>query len=102
MRQFDVCRNPQPRTAEVAPFLVVLSSHLLKDVSVVVVAPHLRDRSRAIGELEVPLIVEGETLILSLTDLFSVESRDLRPPITSLAGEEDAIRRALERLFTGF
>lgn len=102
MRQFDVFRNPQPRTASIAPFLLTLSSHLLKDVGVVVVAPLLRDRHRPIGELEVSVVVENEALILSLTDIFSVEARDLRSPVANIAADEDAIRRALERLFTGF
>ena len=102
MRQFDVDRNPQPRTAEVAPYLMMLSSHLLPDVSVVVVAPLLRDRRRPIQDLEPTLTVEGEALVLGITDLFAVEPRELKLAIASLATEEDAIRRALDRLFTGF
>ncbi|MCE3288329.1 MAG: CcdB protein, partial [Caulobacter sp.] len=44
MRQFDLYRNPQPRTAAVAPYLLALSSHLLPNVNIVIVAPLLRDR----------------------------------------------------------
>lgn len=102
MRQFEIFSNPSEATRAIAPYLVTLSSHRLKDVSVVIVAPLLRDRSRPIKELEVAVRFEGERLILSLTDLFSLETRVLRNPVGDLFAEEDAIRRALERLFTGF
>jgi toxin CcdB len=102
MRQFDLYRNPQPRTAAVAPYLLALSSHLLPNVNIVIVAPLLRDRRRPMQDVEPALVVEGETLVLGLTDLFSVEIRDLKSPVANLIEAEDAIRRALDRLFTGF
>lgn len=86
----------------IAPYLVMLSSHLLKEVSVLVVAPLLRDRSRPVEGLEISVRFDDQPLILSLTDLFSLEAHELRKPVGDLAVEEDAIRRALERLFTGF
>ena len=102
MRQFDVYRNPQPRTATAAPYLVVLSSHLLPNVGLVVVAPLLRDRRRPMQELEPTIEVDGESLVLGLTDLFSVEPRELKGAVANLLDAEDTIRRAIDRLFTGF
>ena len=41
-------------------------------------------------------------LVAALSELANMPSKLLRSPIASLAGEEDNIRRALDRLFTGF
>ncbi len=80
----------------------MLSSHHLIDLAVVIVAPLLADRELNVGELEVAVRVSGQPLVLSLTDLGSVERRVLKAPVASLAAQEDEMRRALDRLFTGF
>lgn len=80
----------------------MLSSHHPKDLSVVVVAPLVRDRSMPAKELELHLGFHGEQLLLSLTDVFSLEQRVLSARRGSLADHEDDIRRGLEKLFTGF
>lgn len=102
MRQFDVYENPSDRTRDVAPYLIVLSSHLLRHTSIVIVAPLLNDRATAIAELEVTLTFEGSSFVLSLTDLSGLEAKQLKRRAGSLADQEDAIRRGLDRVFTGF
>jgi len=102
LRQFDAYRNPSPAARGVAPFLVILSSHHLRGLTEVVVAPAVNDAERLVSELEIPLMIEGEILTLVVSELFSVSASLLRQRITSLSAHEDAIRRALDRLFTGF
>lgn len=102
MRQFDAYTNPSPETRSIAPFLVVLSSHHLRDFSEVVVAPAVNDADRVVGELEVGVEIAGEQLTLIVSELFSLSAAALRRRAGSLAEHEDDIRRALDRLFTGF
>jgi hypothetical protein len=102
VRQFDVYQNPSPSTRTYAPYIVVLSSHLLWQTSVAVVAPLVRNRSTPIQELEVHLNFQDEPLVLSLVALAGIETSLLKQRVGSLGEDEDAIRRGLDRLFTGF
>ncbi len=56
------------------------------------------------SESKVLLEVEfgGETLVVNMALLANIEHRMLGRSRGSLAHHEDAIRRALDRLFTGF
>lgn len=47
-------------------------------------------------------MIEDQPLTLVISELFSIDARQLRQRISSLAAHEDAIRRALDRLVTGF
>ncbi len=102
MRQFDAYRNPVPAARGVAPFLVILSSHHLHGLTEVVVAPAVNDAQSTITELEIPIVIEDQALTLVVSELFSTSAHSLRQRVASLAAHEDAIRRALDRLFTGF
>ncbi|OYW29891.1 MAG: hypothetical protein B7Z44_03160 [Caulobacter sp. 12-67-6] len=85
-----------------APFVVVLSSHLLGDLIEAVVAPVRRGASAGIPGLEVPVVIEGETLLVSVSGVAGIRATALRNRKGSLLAQEDDIRRALDRLFTGF
>lgn len=85
-----------------APYLIVLSSHYLRDLSEAIVAPAVNDVTRAVDGLEIPIEIAGETLTLLVSELFSLTAATLRRRVGNLAEHEDAIRRALDRLFTGF
>lgn len=54
------------------------------------------------GDLEVLVDIAGEPLTLVVSELFSLTATVLRQRAGSLAEREDDIRRALDRLFTGF
>lgn len=62
----------------------------------------MNDAERAVGDLEVPVQIASESLTLIVSELFSVTATTLRQRAGSLAEYKDAIRRALDRLFTGF
>ncbi|MET3664664.1 CcdB family protein [Caulobacter sp. 1776] len=102
MRQFDAYQNPSPEARLIAPYLVVLSSHHLHGLSEVIVAPAVNDATRVIGDLEIAVEVQDAPLTLVVSELFSLSATALRRRAGSLVEHEDAIRRALDRLFTGF
>ena len=102
MRQFDAFLNPSERRRDVAPYFVVLSSHHLQSIDEAVVAPLIRDWSKSLNGVDVVLDWRGEILLLAMTELFSMPSAQLRSRAGDLLDKEDVIRRALERLFSGF
>lgn len=102
VRQFDVYGNPSPEARQFAPYLVFLSSHLLLDFDDAVVAPLVSDSRRTVPALELDIELNDEPLVLVISEMAGVEGRTLRRRVGSLRAREDDIRRALDRLFTGF
>lgn len=102
MRQFDVYENPIDAARGFAPYVVVLSSHHLPQLDDVVVAPLVNDGSDVVDDLELVVEIFDQFLVLVITDLSSLPLQQLRRRIGSLQHREDDIRRALDRLFTGF
>lgn len=102
-RQFDVFANPEAARRAAAPFLIVLQSHHLQALATTVVAPlRIADQTEGIAAIQVPVIFAGEAYAVMIPELAHIPARMLARPIGSLAGYEDAIRRALDRLFSGF
>lgn len=102
MRQFDLYQNPSIASQGYAPYLVVLQSHHLEALDSVVLAPVIRDAERPLSPIDVEVEIEGERLILAISELASVHRSMLKGRAGSGQAYEDAIRRALDRLFTGF
>jgi len=50
----------------------------------------------------VPIELETRRYLLLVAELAAIPTRTLGRPIGSVSGREDDIRRAIERLFTGF
>lgn len=87
-----------------ASYVVVLQSHYLAAMPTAVVAPMLRaepDRP-AYTEVAVRLEFLGDAYIVSIAELAAINARELGAPVGDLRDFEDPIRRALERLFSGF
>ena len=103
MRQFDVFPNPSPRARAEIPYVVTLQSHFLSNCPTQLVAPLIiADAHSAYSEVSVQVKVMGSDFSLTLTELSSLKVSLLREAIGSLTTYEDDIRRALDRLFTGF
>ncbi len=102
MRQFDVFRNPSLEARKVAPFLVMLSSHHLRGIDEIIVAPVVNDATETVSGLEIPVEIEGQRLTLVISEMFSLTPTGSRVAIDNLSYLEDDIRRAVDRLFTGF
>jgi len=102
VRQYDLCENPAASMRGAVPFVVMLSSHLLGDLTEVIVAPVLAGRSMPLNAFEIRIEHGEVTLLVSITSMTAIRQRDLRRRVGSVAAYEDDIRRALDRLFTGF
>lgn len=103
IRQFEIVENPSTRSRAIAPYVVLLQSHLYDEGLTAIVAPLLRMEAAAIlTRVSLPVMVDGQPPILMLSEMAAVERRALTRPLGSLADREDDIRRALDRLFTGF
>lgn len=103
IRQFDVLANPSARSRAVIPFIVALQSHFLEEMPTVLVAPLVRIPPDAVyTRVALPVTFQDEDLMLSLAEMAAVSKASLSAPVGNLASHEDAIRRALDRLFTGF
>jgi toxin CcdB len=103
IRQFDVFINPGASTRSKAPYVVVLQSHLFEALATVIVAPLMRiDAPSGDSKVLIDLEFAGERLVVNTALLANIEHRMLGRSRGSLKSHEDDIRRALDRLFTGF
>jgi hypothetical protein len=102
VRQFDVFTNPSERSLGFAPFVVILQSHHLQGIDTAVVAPLIRESSPTLTGFDLPIGFNDEALYLAISELSSVEIGLLRRAVGSLAEHDYEIRRALDRLVTGF
>ena len=102
-RQFDVCRYPGHSTETDAPYVCVIQSHYLAGMDTVIVAPLLRaDMAATNSQVTVPVSVDNENYALDLALMANIETRHLGDVVGNLLDHEFDIRRALDRLFTGF
>lgn len=103
IRQFDVFDNPSDRLRRSAPYLVALQSHFLDALNTTIVAP-LFLPAVIPAENVVMLAVEfnGQPLVLDVTLLANIQAKSLTRSRGSLAHYDLEIRRAIDRLLTGF
>ena len=102
MRQFDVLVNPARGDHTWAPYMVVLQSHHLEPLETTVVAPLVDDAKRPATGVDVQVAFNGRNLVLAVGELRGSALAGHPRAVGSLAEHEDDIRRALEKLFTGF
>lgn len=103
MRQFDVFENPSSRSRPIAPFVVVVQSHFLDEMPTALIAPLIREkRSGDFSRVSVEVNHAGETLYLAMAEMAPILRSGLKRPVGNLRTFEDDIRRASDRLFTGF
>ena len=102
MRPYDVYEHPVASARWDRLYLVVLSSHLLPDLTQVIVAPLTELKPERLPGLEVQVTIDDRPFVLVTLDLASIVARRLKRRVAGLVDYEDDIRRALDRLFTGF
>lgn len=102
MRQFDVLENPNIGSRRYAPYVAILQSHHLDPLETVFLAPLVNDAQRNVSLVDVPITILGQSLVLVVAESAGVRRQGLGPVLGSVAHHEDAIRRAFERLLSGF
>ncbi len=103
IRQYDVFNNPSAPTRAKVPYVVVLQSHLFEALPTLVIAPVMRlDQPVQGAKVLVEVDFSSERLVVNAAFLSNIERRLLGRTRGSLAAYEDNIRRAVDRLFTGF
>jgi len=103
MRQFDVFENPSVRSRPIAPFVVLMQSHFMDEMPTALIAPLIcEQRSGDFTRVSVSVTHAGATLYLALAEMAPILRAELNRPVANLRAHEDDIRRALDRLFTGF
>ena len=103
IRQFDVIDNPSVRSRSIAPYLVVVQSQFYDETPTILVAPLLNMPMQAVlTRVSLRVEFEGESFVLLLSEIGAIDRRPPTRPSGSLVRYEDDIRRALDRLFTGF
>lgn len=100
MRQFDIYPNPSRETRAYAPYVVVLQSHFV-ELETIVIAPLVSD-ARVLDPIDFAIAFNGENFVLAISELSAITRTRLKRRLGSISEHEDDIRRALERLFTGF
>jgi toxin CcdB len=101
MRQYDVYRNPTPRTRKVLPFLLVLQADVVSETDSVIVAPLtaaiFSEGSRLYPEFD----VAGKKHTLLTPDLASLPRQALTRHVGNLSNEWSRITAANDMHFTG-
>lgn len=100
--QFDLYRNPSPRSRGEIPLLLDVQSDLLTSLNTRVVIPLSRGKGLAgISRLMPEVLVEGEKLLLLTPQMAGVARRDLGEAVGSLAHLRQDIVAAIDLLTRG-
>jgi hypothetical protein len=100
--QFDVLENPNPLTRRYAPFVVVLQSHHLDPLETIFVAPLVNDAVRTLSALDVSVEFRERSYTVAVAESAGIPRAGFGRSLGSLRTHEDQIRRAFERLMSGF
>ena len=103
MAQFDVYRNPNPKTSGEIPYLLDVQSDLLDNLATRVVAPLFLASVFDIPAtyLNPQFIINQTKVILSTAELAGISTNNLGEKIASLQDQRQEIIAALDFLFTG-
>jgi toxin CcdB len=81
----------------------VVQSHYVDDLPTVLIAPLLRPSERPVYRgVSIAIALAQGSFLLSLAELATVNRALLRRHVGDVREHEDAIHRALDRVFTGF
>ncbi len=103
IRQFDVFDNPSDRLRAQVPFVVAIQSHFLDALRTTIVAPLFRVEVMPPERgVILPVTFQDQPLALNVALLANIETRLLLRPRGNLLEYEMEIRRAIDRVLTGF
>ncbi len=102
IRQFDVYANPERRTREQIPYVVVLQSDRYAETRGIIIAPLVpADRVPSDPKLYPVVAVAGARLAVVVTEIATVPRTLFREPVATLASDRDRLVTALDLLFFG-
>jgi len=103
MPQLAVYRNPRPRSAEHAPYLLEVQSDLVPTQMCVVVPLVNPDYFGPAARTLNPLVtVQGEPYVVSPVEIGSLPRKQLGAPLADLRASRQEIMAALDFLLQGF
>jgi toxin CcdB len=102
MTQFHAYRNPSPKSADRAPYLLDVQSDLVRvkaRVIVMLVTPqYFGERMRGLNPV---LSVNGDDVVMSPVEIGAIQERHLGPPVADLSAQRGPILAAMDFLLTG-
>jgi len=101
MAQFDVYKNPNPKTNEDIPFLLDIQNNLLKDLQTRVVVPLILNMKPA-KILNPQFKINDLTVTMSTAELAGISTNNLGSLVCSVEDRRDEIVSAVDFMITGF
>lgn len=104
MRQFDVFKNPNPRSAKDVPLLLLVQHSLLEVLHTRLMAPLVPVAAvgkRPITRLNPTLKVKGEHYVLLTQQLGTVRTSALGRAVENLDQHRDVVLAAIEAVLSG-
>ncbi|KAA0684158.1 CcdB family protein [Roseomonas genomospecies 6] len=102
MAQFDIRRNPSPRSRASTPYVLIVQCDLLADLEPVAVVPLRRKDTLGppIRRLNPSFTVDGVEVVMMPNAIAGVSKRDLGEVVANLAEHRHDIIAALDFLLT--
>ena len=95
-RQLDVVANPDAIEAVARPYLIVLQSDLISDLTSTIVAPLVPLAAlKGARRLNPVVSVDGSEYGLAMHELFAIDRRMLRAAVANLGEHRDASARSI-------
>lgn len=104
MRQFDVFKNPNPRSAKDVPLLLLVQHSLLEVLDtrlMVPLVPLSAVGKRPITRLNPTLKVKGDTYVLLAQQLGTVRTSSLGRAIENIDQQRDLVLAAIDVVLSG-
>lgn len=101
MSQFDVYKNPNPKTNINTPYLLDIQHDILKYTTTRVVIPLVID-AKQLDNLNPQVTIKNKSMILSTSELATVGLCELGEKVCSLENKRSEIISAIDFLVTGY
>jgi toxin CcdB len=84
------------------PYIVVLQSDVLRDLSTAIVAPIAKVAAKqAITRINIPVVIEGEKLHVMLQEMGAVPIKQLGMHVTNISAIHADVMLAVDLMFAG-
>ncbi len=104
MAQFDVYKNPNPRTKKQYPYIVDIQSHVISELATRIVIPLGKANLlnyELMDKLTPYIEFESEKLILLTPQIASVPAKILKNPVGTIEHLRDKVINALDFSISG-